>query len=152
MRRCAILIVSCAMSGFLAIAAQAQQTSTIISTNQSGVLLELNGAAAIETGGCRLTVVTTNQLDKGIKRAAWQVAIFDKGGVVQSLPILDFGALIAGKTKVAIFELQDRPCDQIGRIIVNDVAECRADDDSDMRDQCLTGLMTQSRTDIDFGL
>ena len=87
------------------------------------VMLELNGATDTEDGGCQLTVVTTNRLDQGIKRAAWQVAIFDKQGAVQSLPILDFGGLIPGKTKVALFQLPGRKCADIGRIVVNDVAD-----------------------------
>lgn len=116
------------------------------------IRIELNAAADTETGGCRLTMVTTNMLPQGLSRAAWQVAIFDAAGVVEALPILDFGAMTAGKTKVAMFELPDRKCADIGRIVVNDVAECRADDDADLRDACLGGLATQSRTDIDFGL
>ena len=92
------------------------------------IMLELNGATETEAGGCQLTIVATNQLETGIRRAAWQVAIFDKAGAVQSLPILDFGGMIAGKTRVGLFPLPDRPCSEIGRIVVNDVAECTADD------------------------
>ncbi|SIS57262.1 hypothetical protein [Paracoccus saliphilus] len=116
------------------------------------ILLELNGATSTEAGGCQLTVVTTNRLDQDLDRAAWQVAIFDAAGVVQSLPILDFGAMVSGKTKVAMFELPDRGCTDIGQIIVNDVAACTTGDGKDLRNACLTGLATQSRTDIDFGL
>lgn len=118
----------------------------------SGILLELNGAADTENGGCQLTMVTTNRLARDIRRAAWQVAIFDAAGIVQSLPVLDFGALIAGKTKVAMFELPGRACADIGRIVINDVAECSASDGTDLRDACLSGLSTQTRTDLDFGL
>ena len=100
----------------------------------------------------KLTLVATNRLDKPIRRAAWQVAIFDRAGAVQSLPILDFGGLIPGKTKVALFQLPGRKCADIGRIVVNDVADCSADDGADLRGQCLAGLATQTRTDIDFGL
>ncbi|RNF34460.1 hypothetical protein [Paracoccus methylarcula] len=121
-------------------------------TASDSISLELNGATTTEAGGCQLTVVTTNRLDRDLDRAAWQVAIFDAAGVVQSLPILDFGAMVSGKTKVAMFELPGRGCTDIGRIIVNDVAACTTGDGDDLRDACLTGLATQSRTDIDFGL
>lgn len=114
--------------------------------------IELNAAAASEAGGCRLTMVTTNRLAHGLDRGAWQVAIFDAQGVVRGLPILDFGAIAQGKTKVALFELPGLACDAIGRIVVNDVAECRADDGSDQRGPCLDDLATQTRTDIEFGL
>lgn len=123
-----------------------------ISASDSAILLELNGAHPNEQGGCRLTVIAGNRLEQGLERAAWQVAIFDGSGRVQSLPVLDFGQLIGGKTKVAIFDLPDQPCDNVGRIIVNDVAECRGDEGSDLRDICLTGLATRSLADIDFGI
>lgn len=141
--------------------AHAQQPPTTEATAEAppgaaaagaGILLELNGAVPTEAGDCRLTMVTTNRIGTGLTRAAWQVAIFDTAGVVQALPILDFGALAAGKTKVALFELPQRPCDGIGRIIVNDVAACQAEDDRDLGAACLTGLETQSRVQIDFGL
>lgn len=119
---------------------------------QGTVMLELNGAIDTEDGGCQLTVVTSNRLDQDIKRAAWQVAIFDAQGAVQSLPVLDFGSMISGKTKVALFQLPGRKCAEIGRIVVNDVAECSGEDGSDLRGQCLAGLATQTRADIDFGL
>ena len=118
----------------------------------SGIKIELNNAEATEAGGCRLTMVTTNMMDAGIDRAAWQVAIFDGQGVVQALPILDFGTLSSGKTKVALFELADRACTDISRIVINDVAECRGADQSDLSAACLSGLTTQTRTDIDFGV
>lgn len=125
---------------------------TLAQSSDSAILLELNSARPSDQGGCRLTVVASNRLEQGLERAAWQVAIFDSAGLVQSLPVLDFGQLIGGKTKVAIFDLPDQPCESVGRIIVNDVAECRADDDSDLRDICLSGLATRSLAAIDFGI
>lgn len=116
------------------------------------ITLELNGAAATPDGACQLTLVVTNGLPQTLRRAAWQVAIFDRAGAVQSLPVLDFGALLPGKTRVAQFALPGRPCDQLGRIVVNDVAECTAQDGSDQRAACLGGLATRNRSEIGFGL
>lgn len=114
--------------------------------------LELNRAEDSETGGCHLTLVAINRLSQGLTRAAWQVAIFDREGIVQSLPVLDFGALITGKTKVVSFELTGQPCDQIGQVIVNDVAVCTAEGGANLRDICLTRLATRSLADIGFGI
>ncbi len=119
---------------------------------EGGLVLELNELADNDAGGCRMTVVTTNRLSQGIRRAAWQVAIFDASGAVRSLPVLDFGTLIAGKTKVAIFEIPGGGCDSISRIVVNDVAECTAEDDSDLGATCLTSLATRNRSNIEFGI
>ncbi|MDO5604979.1 MAG: hypothetical protein Q4G25_07455 [Paracoccus sp. (in: a-proteobacteria)] len=114
--------------------------------------MELNRATDNEAGGCGLVVMTTNRLPQGLTRAAWQVAIFDRDGIVRSLPVLDFGALIPGKTRIGLFQIPDGGCHTIGRIIINDVAECTAEDGSDLRDTCLRALATQSRSDIEFGL
>ena len=117
-----------------------------------GIQIELNRASDNESGGCGLVVMTTNRLPQGIRRAAWQMAIFDAEGVVKSLPVLDFGALSVGKHKIGIFQIPDGGCDTIGRIIINDVAECTAEDGGDLGPACLSGLETRNRTDIEFGL
>lgn len=131
----------------------AQETVETPTEQAPGALsMELNRMSDGEEGGCGLVVVTTNRLSQGLKRAAWQVAVFDQDGVVKSLPVLDFGALPVGKSKVGVFQMPDGACDTISRIIINDVAECTADDGSDLRDSCLQSLETQNRSDIDFGL
>lgn len=114
--------------------------------------LDLNAAQSTETGGCRLTLVATSALPQELARAAWQVAIFGSDGVVRALPVLDFGTVLSGKTKVAVFDIPAPPCDGIGRIVVNEVAECRAEDGADLRRACLSGLATQSRSGLEFGL
>lgn len=115
------------------------------------LLLELNGAQDTGTGTCQLTLVTENATGTSLDRAAWQVAVFDRDGIVRALPVLDFGALPQGKTRVVMFELPGRPCDQIARIVVNDVAECSASGETEP-DLCLNRLATRSRGDIAFGI
>lgn len=134
-------------------AAAAQDTAETQADAGAGMLrMELNRATDNETGGCGLVMMTTNRTDKAIKRAAWQVAIFDQDGVVKALPVLDFGGLTVGKNKIGVFQVSDGSCETISRIIINDVAECTADDGSDLRDTCLQSLETQTRSDIEFGL
>lgn len=117
-----------------------------------GMVLELNAAEDSAGGGCQLTMVTSNETGQPLARAAWQVAVFDQAGVVRGLPILDFGALPAGKTRVALFELPGRTCSEIARIVVNDVADCRLADGSDAPDLCLSRLTARSLGTIAFGL
>lgn len=114
--------------------------------------IELNRATDNDQGGCGLIVITTNQTDKALRRAAWQVAIFDQDGVVKALPVLDFGPLIVGKNKIGVFQVSGGTCDTISRIIINDVAECTAEDGTDLSNLCLQSLETHSRSDIEFGL
>jgi len=114
--------------------------------------LELNAAAETEAGGCRLTYVASNRSDLALGRTAYEVAVFDAEGVVQRLLVLEFGALVSGKTKVLQFDLAGSPCATISRIVVNDVAACTLADTAEPTDVCLNGLGASSRTAIQFGI
>lgn len=118
----------------------------------SAFSLELNAAAATEGGDCRLTYVAANQSDQALSRTAYELGVFDAQGVVQRLLVLEFGELVAGKTKILQFDLAGSPCDSISRIVVNDVAACTLASDQSESDLCLTGLTASSRTAIQFGL
>lgn len=125
---------------------------SVVAADDTGLNLELNSAQETDSGACQITVVLANESGEALDRAAWQVAIFDTQGVVRGLPILDFGALPKGKTKVAVFELPGRPCSEIARIVVNDVADCTLSGGRTSQDLCLTALVARSRTTIAFGL
>lgn len=114
--------------------------------------LELNAAAETETGSCLLTYVAANQSDIALSATSYDVAVFDAEGVVNRLLVLEFGALIAGKTKILQFELAQTPCTAISRLLINDVAACTRADDGSETDLCLAGLTASSRTAIQFGL
>lgn len=114
--------------------------------------LELNAAAETEAGNCRLTYVVTNQSDAALSRTAYELGVFDGQGVVQRLLVLEFGELVAGKTKILQFDLAGSPCASISRIVVNDVAACTLAEAGSESDICLNGLSASSRTAIQFGL
>ncbi|MEO0862484.1 MAG: hypothetical protein AAFY65_17910 [Pseudomonadota bacterium] len=113
--------------------------------------LELNNAATVEGGICQLTYVATNNSGEDLSQAAYQVGFFDSAGIVRRILVLDFGALTPGKTRIVLFNLPDQPCEDLSRIVVNDVAQC-ALADGEVSDLCSVGLETTSRTDIAFGL
>ena len=113
--------------------------------------LDLNGATDTDDGGCRLTYVATNRSDLAFDRTAFQVGLFDADGAVTRLLVLEFGALVAGKTKILQFELAGSPCASISRIIVNDVAACTLADGS-ASEIWVSGLVATSRTAIQFGI
>lgn len=114
--------------------------------------LELNNAAETTAGGCRLTYVATNGTGQELGQTAYEVAVFNAAGVVSRILVLEFGALTADKTKVVQFDLSDQPCSDISRIIINDVAACTLADGSGEGDFCLSGLVTASRSSIQFGI
>lgn len=132
----------------LAFGAVAAMT-TSVHAEEGKFNLELNSARDIE-GGCRLTYVAMNNIGVDLTKASYEVAIFDKDSVFSRLLILEFGNLPKGKTKVVQFDLAEKPCADISRLLVNSVAECISVDGP--YDQCLSGLATTTRADIQFGL
>lgn len=114
--------------------------------------LELNNAAETTAGGCRLTYVATNKTGTELGQTAYEVAVFNAEGVVSRILVLEFGALTVDKTKVVQFDLSDQPCTAISRIVVNDVAACTLADGTGEGDFCLSGLVTASRSSIQFGI
>lgn len=117
---------------------------------QSGnFALELNTATDIGDG-CQLTYVATNNTGIALIETAYQVALFDENSLVSGTLVLEFGALPVGKTKVVQFNLAGKKCATISRILINDVSACKsADGDHDF---CMSGLITNSRGDIQLGL
>ncbi len=112
--------------------------------------LELNNATTVEAG-CRVTYVATNSLGTDLEEMTLELAVFDgEGTVTDTRILLDFGAISAGKTKAIAFDLAETTCEDISRLLINDVAECTADDGS--QPDCLEALRTSSRAGIEFGL
>ncbi len=139
LRRAAVLPLLLALAGPLS----AQDT-------MAPFALELN-AAQTESGACRMTYVATNRTETALSRAAYEFAVFDMQGVVTRLLVLEFGPLVAGKTKVLQFDLTDMPCEEMSRIVVNGAPACLDDADAPT-DICMSGLETASRAAIQFGL
>ncbi|RLJ36304.1 hypothetical protein BCF46_3772 [Litoreibacter meonggei] len=132
----------------------AATTAVLASVNpalaQSGnFALELNTATDIGDG-CQLTYVATNNTGIALIETAYQVALFDENSLVTGTLVLEFGALPVGKTKVVQFNLAGKSCASISRILINDVSACKsADGDHDF---CMSGLITNSRGDIQLGI
>ncbi len=110
--------------------------------------LELNGAKDTETG-CRLTYVAYNGTGAQLDKTAYEVVVFDKDGGVSQFLILEFGKLPLRKTKVVQFELKDTKCNNISRLLINDISECEVAGKA--VSTCFDVLKTKSRTNIGFG-
>ncbi|MCT8997062.1 hypothetical protein [Chelativorans intermedius] len=108
--------------------------------------LELNGVEPAGNG-CRLTFVAANRLGTDIERAAYEVALFGKDGLVKRLTVLDFKALPDGQTKVRQFDLPDTACEGLGRVLLNGVTACEGAPEG----ACMERLETATRSDVAFG-
>lgn len=111
--------------------------------------LQLNAAQPSQKG-CRFTFVVANRLGAELSKAAFEIALFDDQGVVQTLTVLDFNALQAGKTKVARFDLPGIDCGKVSRVLVNHATEC-VGQGIEAAD-CIRKLKPSSKTTIEFGV
>lgn len=146
-----ILAAALCVTGLSALSAAAQEQAA---SDEGRIVLELNNVTDTEAGACRMTFVAANNSDTGFARTGWQVGVFDAEGIVRSILALEFGALSAGKTKIVLFDLPGRRCDDISRVIVNDVTLCQPEGATaeTLAPTCLDALTTRSRAAIDFGV
>jgi len=137
------------LTAFLAVslpaggAALAQEPATAPSLR-----LEFNGLEP-SAAGCRLTFVVENGLGAALDRAAFEIALFNRAGLVDRLTVLDFKELPAGKTKVRQFDLPNADCAGIGRVLVNDAVACEGADVEPS--DCIRNLKPETKSDISFG-
>ena len=132
-------------------------------TPEPSLTLDLNALQPSDKGGCRLTFVVTNNLPTPVdraaeetesptvdaSRAAYEMALFDKQGVVDRLTVLDFKDMPAGKTKVSRFDLAGTDCAGISRVLINDATGCTGEG-TDAK-ACMTSLKTTSTSGVQFG-
>lgn len=114
----------------------------------AGLSLELNSLQPSDKG-CRLTFVITNRLEGDVSRAAFEIALFDRTGMVDRMSVLDFRDLRRGKTKVSRFDLPGADCGKISRVLVNGATECTGS--GVKAPDCIDELRTSTRTEIEFG-
>lgn len=112
------------------------------------LVLELN-ATEPAPGGCRMTYVATNQTAEAITAITYQMGVFDGAGIVRRLPVLDFGTLPVGKTRIVQFDLPAQDCTDISRIVVNNAMRCETA--AGASTVCTDRLQTRALTDIGFG-
>lgn len=138
-----ILAASLAVSLAAGGAALAQEPAPAASLR-----LEFNGLQP-STAGCRLTFLVENGLGAQLDRAAFEIVLFDKEGLVDRLTVLDFKDLPAGKTKVRQFDLPQADCAGIGRVLVNDAVACEGHGIEPKA--CIRSLTAETKSDVAFG-
>jgi hypothetical protein len=99
-------------------------------------------------GGCRLTLVVANPGDQRFEQLKLDLVLFDADGVVARRLAVETGPVRARKTVVRLFEAADLPCAGIGRLLLNDVVACSAEDGP--VPGCLDRLVTASRAAVPF--
>ena len=103
-----------------------------------------------DDAGCRVSFLATNELGGRLDRAAVELALFNAAGSIDRIVTLDFKNLSNGKTKVLQFQLAGLQCDDLGRVLVNDISACEGE--ITPATICLEALETSTRLDLPFGI
>ncbi|MFI0848125.1 hypothetical protein [Mesorhizobium sp. IMUNJ 23232] len=137
------LLLAAALAAASGIATAQEQAA------KPALALELNAAQPSQKG-CRLTFVVTNGLGAELSKAAFEIALFNEVGVVDTLTVLDFKELPAGKTKVTRFDLPGLDCAKISRVLVNRATDCAGEGVDPAA--CMRQLAPGTKAKIAFGV
>ncbi len=111
--------------------------------------LELNALTPSETG-CRVTFLATKRLGTELTRSALEIALFGAEGGIDRLVSLEFKAMPEGKARVLQFDLAGLACDNLSRVLVNDVVACEGEGLEPKA--CLAALKPSSRLSVGLGV
>lgn len=109
--------------------------------------IELNRLQAVD-GACRISLVFTNGLSVAVEALSIETVLFNKEGAVERFLVLKSNPLPSGKVRVQQFDAKGLACDGVGRVLLNDVKECKIEGISPQ--DCLDVIKPSSRTGADF--
>lgn len=110
------------LSLFLLLFPGALQASTV-TVAEKKIHMQLNKTEKIQDG-CRVTLVVRNKLPQTIKKLGSVFVFFDHAGTVFSMLDIDLDRFPGGKTAVRQFDLSGLDCDNISKVLVNDISTC----------------------------
>lgn len=134
--RCSVLTVFLAVAGWTA-PVQGQQ----------GLKIELNKLESVDDA-CRAYVVFENHSGDAYESLTLDLVMFDSTGIINKRLAVEGAPLPLGKTSVKLFDIRDVSCEQVGRILLNDVLSCRTS--AGERADCLADIVTTSRNAVSF--
>jgi hypothetical protein len=136
------------LSALLALPAAGAYAQDEAGAAQTGALtIELNTLQSTENG-CMFTFVAENGIGAAIGRAAYEVVLFNGQGLVSRMTVLDFQDLPQDRMRVRQFNIAETDCDDISRVLINDVSACEGDGVSP--GQCMDRLTLASQSDVEF--
>ena len=74
---------------------------------------------------CEVFLVIENASDLAFATFSADLGFFDKGGVVLSRLTVDIGKLRPNKRHVMSFRVNDLKCDDVGSVLLNEIADCQ---------------------------
>ena len=113
-------------------------------TAQAGdqITLELNKLEDRE-GACRAYLVFGNGSKERFDAFVLDLIVFDREEVIAKHLAVDAAPLRVDKTIVKMFDIAGIGCEQIGRILLNDITKCESVGDA--RADCIDAVVPSSR-------
>ena len=115
--------------------------------SDESITVELNKLEPND-GDCRAYLVMKNRSASAFESLKLDIVVFDTDGIVAKRLAVEAAPLPLAKTSLKVFDIGGLPCDQVGRVLLNEVMTCA--DDSQARDDCLALMSTSSRASILF--
>ncbi len=107
----------------------------------SGLSLELNKLEPLDKA-CRAYFVIDNAGDKNYAVLKLDLVLFQPDGVIGRRVTLDLAPIKSAKQVVKQFDFDALACDKVGRVLINDVVDCKTD--AGPVADCLSGLPLKS--------
>ena len=114
---------------------------------EGSVSIELNKLEPQEAG-CRTYLVLQNGTASNFSELRLDIAVFDADGIVAKRLAVEAGPLPVGKTSLKLFTMTGIACENVGRLLLNNVLSCI--DQSGERDGCVGQLALSTRAAAAF--
>jgi hypothetical protein len=144
----AICLLSSLTAAAVATAAEDEKTPAASGASGKSITIELNKLETVERA-CRGYFVVRNRTSDLVTELRLDVFLFDKNGIIVRRVGLTFSDLAPERTKVALFDLTDSPCDQVGRVLLNGVVNCTGAGNAALPG-CTDIVRTTTRTSVPF--
>lgn len=129
-------------------------TTSYAEEQDQKLIIDLQKAEQLQKA-CRISFLFQNKLPHPLKDMILDTAVLDKDGLAQQFLMLQTGALSLGKRRIRQYDLENIKCQDVGEILINDIAECQGvspEKDKITAESCLSALSTSSRSKIKLGL
>lgn len=121
--------------------------SSALAEDTDSLTIQLN---KLETEGdtCRAYIVLENRSDLSFEALRLDLVMFDVDGVIARRLAVDAAPLASGRTSVRVFGISNLACDNIGRVLLNDVLTCA--DATGERTDCMDRIVPESIAGVPF--
>lgn len=114
------------------------------SASAQEIKLELNKLEP-QPNACRAYLVFDNSAGPAVEDLQLDLILFDREGVIARRLAVDTAPLRAAKTTVKLFDIPELSCDDIRRVLINEVLSCR--DATGTHTDCIERLTLSTRAE-----